>query len=83
MNQQPFPHDPTPLAVAAKRLGIHHCTLTRWIKAGLVPAWRVGPVSWGRKRRLVVSLSQLLARTVEPLVVNRSHGERCKVRQSG
>lgn len=71
MNNSPLPHDPTPVAIAAKRLGIHATTLTRWIKAGLVPAWRVGPVAWGRKRRLMVSLSQLLARTAEPVIVNQ------------
>jgi excisionase family DNA binding protein len=71
MHNLPYPSDPTPVAIAAKKLGVHLSTLTRWIKAGEVPAWRVGPTGFGRKRRLFVSMSQLLARACEPVSVRK------------
>ncbi len=63
----PFPDDPTPVVDAARRIGVHVTTLTRWIRAGYVPAWKVGPCAFQQKRRLVVSLSQLLALAAEPV----------------
>lgn len=63
----PYPSDARPLVEVAKRLGIHPITLRRWIKDKHVPAWKVGPTAWGRKRRVFVSLSAVLARATEPV----------------
>ncbi|NJD28171.1 MAG: helix-turn-helix domain-containing protein [Chloroflexi bacterium] len=39
----------TSLPEAARELGIHESTVRRWIKAGLLPADRIGP---GRRYRI-------------------------------
>ena len=64
----PFPHDPTPLVTAARRVGVHRTTLLRWIKAGHLHGWRVGPCGFQQKRRIVVSLSEVLALATEPIL---------------
>jgi excisionase family DNA binding protein len=68
MHNLPFPNDPTPVVIAAKRVGVHPVTIHRWIREGSLPAWRVGPTGWGKKRRVVVSMVQLMARCVEPVI---------------
>jgi excisionase family DNA binding protein len=68
MHNYPFPDDPTPVVEAAKRLGIHRVTIGRWIRDGKLPAWRIGPTSWGMKRRLVVSMRLTMQLCTERVV---------------
>lgn len=64
----PYPTDAKPIAEVAKRLGVHQATLHRWVKAGQLEGWRVGPGGWQRKRRIFVSMGAALALAVEPVI---------------
>ena len=30
------------VAQCANRLGVHRSTITRWVRVGILPAWRIG-----------------------------------------
>lgn len=68
MNHANYPADPISVVDAAKRMGVHKNTIRNWIKIGAVNAWKIGPAGWGRKRRVMVSMAQVLACVVEPVI---------------
>lgn len=60
-----YPSDAISVGEAAARLGISPDTIKRWGRNGHIQTWKVGPTAWGKKRRVYVSLSELL-RCTEP-----------------
>jgi excisionase family DNA binding protein len=75
MNEYAYPTDPIPLVDAAKRVGVHRTTVLRWIKEGTIRGWKLGPCGWGKKRRIMVSLSQVFALVVEPMPASTASAE--------